>query len=196
MKIRADRSTFVVGGTLGLVLLLVLYWVLHFLFLRQGFADEIAAIQPRTSRLLGIAASVDQLETANGVAESRLRMLAYSADQDSATSAATMQQSVRELLTAAGLLVVGSQILPQRSFQGFDRLILDITAIGNIDALDEALSSLESVRPLVLVETLKVSPERSRRPARGRPGQPADTGEGDPRMLTAQFQLFSLRSKD
>jgi len=196
MKIRADRSTIVVGCTLGLVFLVVAYWVLHFWFLRQEFADEIETIQPKMARLLGIVESADQLEAASALADSRLTMLAYAAEQDSAASAATMQQSVRELMTAAGLSVSGSQILPQRSSRGFDRLGLDITAQGNIDALEEALLNLGSVRPLVFVEALKVSPDRARRARRGRAGEVEEEVEGDPRIVTARFQLFSLRLKD
>lgn len=196
MKIMADRSTIVVGCTLGILFLVVAYWVLHFWFLRQSFADEIETIEPKTSRLLGIVESADRLEIASGLANSSLTMLAYAADQDSATSAATMQQNVREIMTAAGLSVSGSQILPQRSSEGFDRLGLDITAQGNIDALEEALSNLVSVRPLVFVGALKVSPDRARRPLRGRLGQPEEEVEGDPRKLTVRLQLFSLRLQD
>ncbi|MBK6738948.1 MAG: hypothetical protein IPG64_14175 [Haliea sp.] len=196
MKIMADRSTIVVGCTLGILFLVVAYWVLHFWFLRQSFADEIETIEPKTSRLLGIVESADRLEIASGLANSSLTMLAYAADQDSATSAATMQQNVREIMTAAGLSVSGSQILPQRSSEGFDRLGLDITAQGNIDALEEALSNLVSVRPLVFVGALKVSPDRARRPLRGRLGRPEEEVEGDPRKLTVRLQLFSLRLQD
>jgi hypothetical protein len=200
MKMRADRSTIVVGCSVGLVLVLVLYWVLHFWFLRQGFAEEIEAIEPRTARLLGIMESVSQLEQASTEAQSRLRELAYGADRDSATVAAAMQQNIRDLMTGSGLSITGSQILPQRTSDEFDRLSLDITAEGNIDALDTALSSLESMRPLVFVESLKVSPLRGRSRAptkgRGRGAQAENAGDGDPRRLTARLQLFSLRLKD
>lgn len=192
MKVKADRPTIVVGISLGLVLLLVLYWLLHFWFLRQGFAREIEAIEPRTARLLGIMQSVDQLGVASNEASDRLRELTYVADRDSATTAAAMQQNIRELMTGAGLSVSGSQILPQRKSAAFDRLSLDITAEGNIEALDAVLSGLEAMRPLVFIETLKVNPERDRGRGRDREAKSA----GDPRKLTARFQLFSLRLKD
>jgi len=196
MNLRADRPTIVVGSSLGLVLLLALYLVLQLWFLRQGFADEIETIEPRTARLLGMVESVDQLNLASGAAGNTLAELVYPADQDSATTAAALQQNVRELMTAAGLSVSGSQILPQRKSESFDRLSLDITAEGNIDALDEALSSLESMRPLVFVESVKLQPQRMSTRRRGRFAQPEITGEGDPRRLVARFQLFSLRLKD
>jgi general secretion pathway protein M len=192
MKLKADRPTIVVAISLGLLLLLVLYWVLHFWFLRLDFAREIETIEPRTARLLGIMQSVDQLGTASTAASGRLQELAYGADRDSATAAAAMQQNIRELMTGAGLSVSGSQILPQRKSEAFDRLSLDITAEGNIEALDSVLSGLEAMRPLVFIETLKVNPVRNRGRGRGHEAK----GAGDPRNLTARFQLFSLRLRD
>lgn len=194
LKVRADRSTIVVGCSLGLVLLLVLYWVLHFWFLRQGLVDEIDTIEPRTARMLGIMQSATQLEVASSEASSRLRELAYGADRDSAATAAAMQQEIRELMTGAGLSISASQILPQRKSEGFDRLRLDITAEGSIESLDAALSGLEAMRPLVFVEGLKLNPERSGGRGRGRQAEAAVIG--DPRKLTARFQLLSLRLQD
>ena len=196
INLKADRQTIVVGSSLGLVLLLVCYLTLQMWFLRQDFADQIEAIQPRTARLLGILDSIDQLDLASDTAQNTLGELVYSVDQDSAKAASYMQQQVRELLTSAGLTVSGSQILPRREVSGFDRLSLDITAEGDIDALDEALSGLEVMRPLVFVESLKVQPKRTRsRRRRGRsPPEVADVS--DPRKLGVRFQLFSLRLKD
>lgn len=197
MKLSADRSTIVVGTSVGLVLLVVLYWMTHFWLLRQEFVAEIASIEPKTARLLGIMRSVDELEVASADARAKLSELTYGVEQDSATTAAAMQQNVRELLTGAGLSISGSQILPQRRSDHFDRLSLDVTAQGNIEALDEALASLEGMRPLVFIESLKVAPERSRRRAatrgRGRNAQAEEYSTEDPRQLTARLQLFSLR---
>lgn len=193
LALKADRPTMVVGCTLGLVLLLVLYWIIHFWLLRQEYAGEIESIEPRTARLLGIAESYEQLQSASTQARRSLLDLAYPPVKDSATTAAAMQQSLRELMSSAGLSVSGSQILPARKGDGFDRLSLDISAQGNIDALDEALSRLELMRPLVLVESLTVKPARERRRSRSRQRQPVAVVPGDPRQLTVRFQLISLR---
>ncbi len=193
--LKADRPTIVVGCTLGLVALLALYWILQFWLLRSGFAAEIESIQPRTARLLGIVESFDQLELASNGVGGVLRDLAYTADRDSATTAAAMQQDIRELMVDAGMSVSGSQILPVRKSAGFDRLSLDITAEGNIDELDEAFSRLNELRPLVFVESVNVKPVRARRNRRGAEGEDNASGD-DPRKLTARFHLFSLRVTD
>lgn len=191
---QATRPNIVVGCSLVLIALLALYWILHFWMLRQEFAGEIEAVQPRTARLLGIMESFDQLDTATVQVGGVLRELTYPSSRDSATTAAAMQQDIRELMTAAGLSITGSQILPARVADGLDRLSLDITAEGNIDALDEAFESLGAMRPLVFVRSATIKPSRSR--ARNRRNEPEDSAAGDPRKLTARFQVFSLRLID
>jgi general secretion pathway protein M len=196
LKLRADRPTIVVGFTLGLVALLALYWILQFWFLRSGFVAEIESIQPRTARLLGIVESFDQLELASSGVGGVLRDLTYPAERDSATTAAAMQQDIRELMVDAGLSVSGSQILPVRKAAGFDRLSLDITAEGNIDELDDAFSSLDELRPLVFTESVTVKPIRVRRSNRRGAVEEDNSNGEDPRKLTARFHLFSLRLAD
>jgi len=188
LALKADRPTIVVGTSVGLVAFAVLYGLLSLWLMRQEYVREIEAIEPRTSRLLGMQGSYQELEVASGAAGSILREIAYPPGRDSASMAAQMQQDVREAMNAAGMSVRGSQILATRQADGYDRLNLDITAEGNIDAFDEALESLESMRPLLFVESVKIKPARTRRTSRGE--APA---AGDPRRLSARFSLFALR---
>jgi hypothetical protein len=103
-----------------------------------------------------------------------------------------MQRDVRELVTVAGLSVSGSQILPRQAHEGYERLVLDLTAEGNIDSLEQALEALEEMRPLVFVQSLSVKPARV---SRRRTRQAEPEGEGDTRRLTARFKLTALRLK-
>lgn len=187
--LKLDRSRVVVGATAGLALLLLLTAVAYLLSLRGEFAGEIELVEPRTARLLGILQSADQLDAAGGRAEAMLRDLAYPAGRDSATMAAGLQQDVRELLSEAGMTVTGSQVLPVRQAEGHDRLTLEITAEGNVQALDEALSGLELMRPLVFIESLTVKPVRTR----SRRGDAGQEGDVDPRRVSVRFQCFALR---
>jgi len=170
------------------VVVAVLAAIIYFLSLRQDFAREIASIEPRTARLLGILQSTEALEAASAAAQATLRDLAYPAERDSASAAASLQQSVRELMAGAGMSVKGSQVLATRSADGYERLTLDITGEGNIEALDIALAELELIRPLVFVESFSIKPLRMRRGS----AQAAADG-GDPRRLNARIQLFALR---
>lgn len=194
LNLKATRPNIVVGCSLGLIALFALYWIMHFWMLRQEFVSEIEAVEPRTARFLGVVASSDQLQAATAEVDAVLSELAYPAERDSATTAAAMQQDIRELMTAAGLSITGSQILPARVVDGLDRLSLDITAEGNIDALDEALADLGAMRPLVLVRSVTVKPSRARR--RSRRAESESVATGDPRKLIARFQVFALRLVD
>ena len=190
LPLQADRSTIVVGVSLTLVALVFLYVLLLIWSMRQEFAAEIDAVAPHTARLLGMLESYQSLQAASGVAGEMLRDVAYPAGRDSASVAAALQQDVRALMRDAGLTVTGSQILATRRAEGYDRLTLDLSVEGNIDALDTALAELELMRPLLFVESLKVKPERMRS-SRSRRQQAPE--EGDPRRLAARFNLFALR---
>jgi general secretion pathway protein M len=191
-NLKPDRPTIVAGSTLGFIVVLVVYWLLQLWLLRSDFGAEIESIEPRTARLLGIAESFDQLKRASSGADAALQDLTYSSDRDSPTTAAAMQRDIRELMVNRGLSVSGSQILPVRKSTGFDRLSLDITAQGNIDELDQAFAGIRALRPLVFVESVDVKPMRARRSRRAKVEEDS-AAEGDPRKLTARFQLFSLR---
>jgi len=187
--LKADRSTVVVGVSAALVLLALAFAMLYFWSLRQDFVRQIAGIEPRTARLLGIQESAAELAAANAAARGSLRDIAYPAGRDSASVAATLQQEVREVLAGAGMSVTGSQILATRRDEGYDRLALSVMAEGNIDAFDAALRALELMRPLVFVESLRAQPTRSRRGRNAAPLPP----EEDPRRLNVRLQLFALR---
>ena len=60
---------------------------------------------------------------------------------------------------------------------------LKVTALGTIEALDLALAGLENYRPLVLVESLNVYPNRKKSAAQTNYRQ----------TVTARFELISLR---
>ena len=190
-ELKADRPTIVVGTSMGLVLLVLLWALLYFWSLRQDFVREIEAIEPRTSRLLGMMQSAEQLETTSGEARGVLRDLVLPAGRDSASVAASLQQDVREVMTDAGLSVTGSQILPTRRAEGYDRLILDLKVEGNVDSMDEALAELELLRPMVFIESVKIKPSRSRTSRRRK--QQQQQSVDDPRKVNAQFKLFALR---
>lgn len=190
MRLTNQRSTVVVGTCLALALILLLYGVARLWGLRAGYVDQIESITPRTARLLGLAQSEDQLSIDSRMASLTLSGLAYSGQRDGAATATEMQQEIRELMTNAGLSISGSQILPRQQDQGMDRLALDVTAEGNIDALEQALQDLEILRPIVVVKSLLLKPTRVSRRSRRKAG--AEVLE-DTRRVTARFQLVALR---
>ncbi|MFK7974759.1 MAG: type II secretion system protein GspM [Halioglobus sp.] len=193
MKMAANRSTLVVGASVGLLAMLLLYCIGKLWVLRQGYVEQIEYIAPRTARLVGVLESEEQLIAADQKAATILEDISYPAFRDAATTGAAMQKDVRELMVEAGMSVTGSQVLPRQANAGFDRLTLEVTADGNTEALEQTLAALELMRPLVFVSSLSVKQTRvSRR--RSRDSLPVTSG--DTRKVTAKFKLISLRLKN
>lgn len=193
MKLSANRSTLVVGASVGLFAIVILYCVSSLWILRQGYSEKIDSIAPRTARLLGMLETEEQLDAADRKAASILDELAYPALRDAATTGAAMQKDVRELMMESGMSISGSQVLPRQADAGFDRLTLEVTADGNTEALEGTLAALELMRPLVLVSSLSVKPARA---ARRRSNEPLIIASGDTRKMTVKFKLISLRLKN
>jgi len=189
-QLKRDRATVVVGLSLLCLASLVFFGLRGFWLMRQDYVGEIDRIVPRTARMLGFIQAQEQLLAATTAVEGVMADLTYSADGDGAMTSTSMQQVIRGSLASAGLSVSGSQILPTVRQEGFDQLKLDITVVGNIESLNEAFENLRMLRPLIFVESVNIRSQRSRSPKRRRePVEPST----DPRMLTAQFRLLSLR---
>ena len=189
-RIKADRTIAVVGLSISCVVILILMVIGDLWLARQEYAKNIENITPRTARLSGFIQSEKQLAVAASKVDGVLATLAYPSTRDGALTAAAMQQETREVMSSAGLSVAGSQILPSRELDGFERLNLNITVVGNINSVDEAIGNLRELRPLVLVESINIKPLRVRNSRKGKEAAPPLE---DQRKITVRFRLLSLR---
>jgi len=179
------RSTLVVGTTVAVVLLLLIYILASLWSWRYGYARQVDALQPRVERLEGLVLAEEQLRLASDVIDNTLLELAYAPSGDVAMTSADMQQRVRQVVTNAGLTVAGSQILPPLQRDGLQILRLDLTLSGGINDFDQALRDLRELRPLAMVDTASVKPSVARR-SRNKPN-------GARKGLTARLRIMSLR---
>ncbi len=183
--VRAYRkSALIVGLTLLLPVLLVLFLVLDFFVMRQGYQSEIDRLNPRIARMAGLIQTQGQLQASAGRLGSQVLNLVYPPTEDSAAVSAALQKNVRQIMTEAGLTVTNSRILPIVEEENFDRIGLSLTVSGGLDALDEALLSMAAYTPLLLVDTMDIKPKRMTR-SRDKNGQ---------QIITASFQLLTLRA--
>ena len=86
-------------------------------------------------------------------------------------------------MTEAGLTLSNSQVPKMRREGRFEHIGLNVTSVGTIQALDLALAGLDAYRPLVLIESLNVYPNRRTSAAQTNYRQ----------TVTARFKLISLR---
>jgi general secretion pathway protein M len=177
-------SAFIVGVTLALPVLLLIYILLDFLLARQGYQAEIDRLQPRVARMAGLIESEEQLRVSAGQLDSQVLNLVYPPTDDSATVSAALQKDVRQIMTDVGLSVTNSRILPVLQEENFDRIGLSLTVSGGLDALDAALLAMAAYKPLLLIDAMDIKPKRMSR-SRDKNGQ---------QIVIASFQLLTLRA--
>ena len=129
----------------------------------KSYDQQIESLEPRIARLMGVWQSHQELLEANVEINARLAELAYPAGQDTTSTGAVMQQALRNQVQTAGMQISGSQILPPRQDGNLEFISMNLTASGNIEALETMLLQLQSLRPLVVTESLNIQPARARR---------------------------------
>jgi general secretion pathway protein M len=182
---RHPQSTLYVGLTLAVPLLLLVYLVLTLWAQRGEYQRELERLEPRIARLSGLVQSEDALRQSSGRVDSRVLDLVFPATEDRAAIAAALQQDVRAILSDAGLDIKNSQVLPAREVSGLDYLTVKLQVTGDLEALDTALEEFSNYTPLMLVESLAVTPVRQSRRQRK---------SGYEQVVTATLQLLALRA--
>jgi general secretion pathway protein M len=177
------HSAIYVGLTLAVPLFIVLYLASTLWGQRMDYQREIERIEPRIARLAGLVDSETALRQSAMRVESRVLDLVFPASEERAALAARLQQDLRRIFTEAGLQIKNSQVLPAREILGLEQVTVKTQVSGELEALDAALEEVSNYSPLILVESLAVTPvRRSRR-------QRADGLQ----ELTANIQLLAFR---
>lgn len=175
------RSFLIVVVTLVLPFLIGLYIMFGFLDLGRSYQQEIDQLKPRSARLMGMVQSDGELGVSVADSNRLLDELIYPADVE---VSATLQQNLVELINNAGMTVANSRTLPSVALEYFERVELRFTVVGSMAALDEVLSEFSAVKPLLLIESLNVAPNRI---VRERP-------ELSQQRVTATIVVLSLRA--
>jgi general secretion pathway protein M len=130
---------------------------------RADYAGQIDSIEPRLARLQGLIEHEDALEQALAGVQNRVSDHVYPATTDAAGVGAALQAELRGILGDSGFEVTNSQVLPVRRKPRFDYISVKVVARGSLEQLENSLAELDRFRPLVMVETLDVMPNRTRR---------------------------------
>jgi len=117
-----------------------------------------AELEPRYARMEGILAAQSELEQAVRQVDVTLGVYLYPADKVLNQAGNEVQQQVRDALSAAGLRVGSSQVLPPKTENpDLDRIQLTIKAEGELLALQAAMVGLKSIKPAIFVDGLSVN---------------------------------------
>lgn len=151
----------VIGLSVLVPLLLTLIYILVLWGQYRGHQQQIDYLMPRIERLQGLAEHETELGQARLRAHQRIDELLYR-HTDSDALGTELQQQIRRALDDAGMSISGSRILPVEQVDGIDQLRLEINARGNIEALQQALLTLQAMRPLLQIDTLRLQSVQTR----------------------------------
>ncbi|XVJ68800.1 MAG: general secretion pathway protein GspM [Rhizobacter sp.] len=184
MKVRSPSGKgllFVLCVVVASVLAYAVYLVAQKHLWAQTLLSEIS---PRHARLSGLQAAKPDLEAAIARAQHLHSQLVYPSTQDTNQTGNAAQQRIRDILSASGLQVLSSQVLPPSSAGGakdpaWDRIALNVRTEGDALGLYAALSALSMQLPVILVKEMDVQFQ----------SQPTYA----PARLSMQFSLVVLR---
>ena len=124
----------------------------------QAASARLSQLEPRYARLRGLAAQEADLTLLLDYTRKASEQYIYPASQDAAQAGNAAQQRIREILSAAGLQISSSQVLPAKPEKGFERIPLSFRAEGELLALESALAVLSTQLPLILIQDMEVQP--------------------------------------
>lgn len=124
---------------------------------RQWAQSRLDELEPRYARFMGLEVGKSELATASEHARSLLEQYVYPQDKDISQAGNDAQQRVRDILSAAGLQVGSSQVVPPKVDATFDRIQLTVRAEGELAALQGALIGLSTLKPAIFVDSMTAS---------------------------------------
>jgi general secretion pathway protein M len=133
----------------------------YFVWQKHRWAQTVfSETEPRHARLLGLEAARPGLDAALVNAQALRSQLVYPSTQDANQTGNAAQQRVRDILSASGLQVLSSQVLPPASgkdkVQDWDRIALSVRTEGDALALYSALAVLSGQVPVMVINELDV----------------------------------------
>ena len=176
------RIVLICGLTLLLPALLYVNTLLGVWGMHRDAQSDIDNLMPRIARQYGLIEHEDELRDASNLARRGVATLVYPASRDAASVSTTLQTSIRQIFSDAGLTVSNSQVLPVREKEHFNYINVNLTVQGDISGVDAALTDIAQFRPLLLVESLEMRPLRSGR-----------SGAKD-QIVVMSLQLLALRA--
>lgn len=139
-------------------------------WLLEAHADarrELDDIGARHARLASLREATPQILAALETANAQLDRYAYPASVGGDRVGADLQQRARALATAAGLSVVGSQILAPRAMEGFQLVSMMATLDGGVEQVYGLLRLLAEAAPAIRVEYVGIQQVQQRGSAGG-----------------------------
>lgn len=173
-----------VGLAVGLILIgAVILGLAGVVWQKHTWAQrQLAEVEPRYARLVGLDANRAQLDQALALAQASVARHVYGTGQDASRTGNDAQQRARDVFAKAGLDVVSTQVLPAKQEERFDRIPIVVRVEGELVALHSAMTVLPTLSPSMFVEGMSIQTTGAVKPE-------------VPQRLSVQFNLFVLRQR-
>lgn len=126
----------------------------------QWAQEQLTAVEPRYARMLGMRQQQGEIEQALQRLQALRGQYIYPGTEASAQAGAAAQQKMRSIMDAAGLSVTSSQVQVRPAEEDkspYERIIISVTAEGEMANVHTALQGLYDIRPAVRVDELTLS---------------------------------------
>ena len=156
----------------------------------QWALARLAELEPRYARFVGMEAGQKELAKATEHAQTLLQQYVYPQEKDLSQAGNDAQQRVRDILSAAGLQVGSSQVLPPKVDAGFDRIQLTVRAEGELVGLQGALLA-SMLEPVYLDSVIRLG-SAAEDTVQEDIHYPTDGASGHGPLLSAMFESIGL----
>lgn len=175
--LRPEHIWLLLGATL---LVAICISAFTYVVARHHWATTLMSdLEPRYARLAGLRADGARLRATDQSLSASLSRLAYGPEGDAAQAGNATLQQLRTAITARGLQVSSSQVLPAREEGDFLRIGLNLRVDGELPALRDFLRDMAQIQsPAIYSESVQLS------------AQPTRQGTQN---VSAQLNLFVLK---
>lgn len=152
-----ERRILALGLLLGALLVLVLGIVKPVIDRYSLYQHAIEDLTLRIERLGGVAKTAPELGRRVDALSDAVRTSGLTLERETpALAAADMQRRLSDLVTEHGGEVRSTQMVPSVSEEGFTRVAIRVQMNGDSAVLAGILESVESERPLVFLDSIRV----------------------------------------
>ncbi len=145
--------------SLFLLVLLILIMTIIWPIVDQSRQNKqkIESLSMRLQRYKQVAAGKQQVVEKLDSSKARLnKNNQFFKSKSYALASADLQQLVKDAIKQAGGLVTSTQVIPETNEGQFDRVAIRVQLSASITALKEILYKVESSRPMLIVDNLRI----------------------------------------
>lgn len=156
VKIYKSKEVMILAGLFVVLMLPLVAGGWYVLNKHHWAQSRLSELEPRYARLLGLLEQRTEISAALAQAKDAQVRYVYPATQDAAVAGNAAQQRVREILSASGLQISSSQVLPPKAVKGYERIPISVRTEGEWLAVQSALAVFSNQLPLIVVDEFEV----------------------------------------